>query len=256
MHRPISSLVFLLLFLVPPAFADMDEARQAYAEGRWQDAAAHGQLVGDSDGYAFAAGALIAQLMVEFDHPNREALLEQAQRFADEAYRQDRHATEARLRMAAVIGYRGRFVGGWRAYLTRMPQRGRNLIESVIEENPSDAWALGMLGAWNLEVARRGGDRGLRALDASVETGIGLYSQAIALEPANPAPRYFLALGLIALGEHARYPTAYEQLNLALATAPRDAFETGILAEARLLSAVLQDQPREAEAWANDRMTR
>jgi hypothetical protein len=248
------ALASLIITLVPPAFADMGAARQAYADGRWQDAAAQGQLAGDAEGYAFAAGALISQLMVEFDHPDREGLLDQAKNFADEAYRQDRDATEVRLRMAAVIGYRGRYVGGWRAYLTRMPHRGRSLIESVIEEDPNNAWALGMLGAWHLEVARRGGDAGLRALDASVQAGMGLYSQAIALEPANPAPRYFLALALIALGDHAYFPTAYEQLNIAVAAQPRDAFEAGIQAEARLLYDVLQSRPREAESWANERM--
>lgn len=249
-------LLLILGLFAAPAHADMEAARQAYAEGRWQEAAEEAQLEGDAEGYAFAAGALVAQLMVEFDHPDREGLLERAERFAQQAYREDRHDAEARLRLAAAIGYKGRFVGGWRAYLTRMPQRGRQLIESVVEEDPNNAWALGMLGAWHLEVARRGGERGMQVLDASIDAGVGLYSQAITLDPENPAPRYFLALALIALGDHDRYPMAYQQLQIAMATEPRDAFEAGIQEEAEALYAVLLDEPRDALGWANDRLTR
>ena len=241
------------LFVSASALADMDEARQAYREGRWQDAAAHAQHAGGVEGYAFAAGALLAQLMVEPDGPDREDLADRAADLAEYAYRLDDEDPEARLRLAGALGYRGRFMNGMRAYVGRVPQRGKRLLESVVEDDPNNAWAVGMLGAWHLEVARRGGNRGMRILDASVDAGIGFYTNAIALDPHNPAPRYFFALALLALDEEAYYPMAREQLALCLQIEARDAFEAAVQDDAQALAGMIADR-RAATEWADARM--
>lgn len=245
--------MILALMAAPPAIADLDGAQLAYREGRWQEAAAVAQTAGGPDGYAFAAGALIAQLMVEPDHQGREDLAERALDLAEYAYRLDRDHVEARLRLAAAIGYRGRFMNGFTAYVRRMPHRGRRLLEGAVADDPDNAWAVGMLGAWHLEVARRGGARGLDMLDASVEAGIGYYTNAIALDPHNPAPRYFLAIALLALDDEAHYPMAQEQAAIAARLQPRDAFEAGIRDEAELLNALISDRDA-ATQWADDRL--
>ena len=98
MYRLIVLILTCLISL--PAHADMDQARQAYVEGRWQDAAAHAQLAGGADGYAFAAGAILAQLMVEPLHPERPELARRAVQLAEHAHRLDDEHAEARLRLA------------------------------------------------------------------------------------------------------------------------------------------------------------
>lgn len=249
-------LALALLFLSPGlARADMDAARQAYADGRWQVAAAQGQIAGGPEGYAFAAGALIAQLMVEPDHAEREVLADRALELAEYGYQLDRENLQARLRLAGALGFKGRYLGSWRAYITRVPQRGRRLLEEIVAEDPGNAWAVGMLGVWHLEVARRGGNTGMRALDASIDAGIGYLSNAIALDPHNPAPRYFLAVSLLALDDPVRREMAIGQIKAALSVEARDAFERGIQAEARSLQALLDDR-HAATAWAEDRMRR
>lgn len=245
--------LILVLFIIPPAHADLGAARLAYQEGRWADAALLAQTAGGAEGYAFAAGAIIAQLMVEPEIAGREALADEALELAEAAYRIDREHVEARLRLAGALGYRGRYMSGIGAYMRRIPQRGRRLIEGIVENDPNHAWAVGMLGAWHLEVARRGGDRGLDALDASIEAGIGYYTQAIALDPYNPAPRFFLAVALFALGDRGDLNLAAEQLHIAITLEPRDAFETGIIHEAEALSQLVSD-PRAAREWCNRRM--
>lgn len=249
------SLIVLIItcLLALPAHADMEQARQAYVEGRWQEAAAHAQLAGGADGYAFAAGAILAQLMVEPLHPERPELARRAVQLAEYAYQLDDALPEARLRLAGALGYRGRFMNGMRAYVGRVPQRGKRLLESLVEENPNDPWAVGMLGAWHLEVARRGGNRGMRALGASVDAGIGFYTNAIALDLHNPAPRYFFALALLALDEPAYYQQARQQLAVCLQMQPRDAFEAAVQSDAQQLAALIDDR-RAAAEWANARM--
>ena len=244
-----------LFLLAAPAGADMDQARQAFAGGRWQEAASQAREAGGAEGYAYASSALMAQLMTQTYIADRRDLVRQAVELAETAYRQDRDNAQARLRLAISLGYQGRYSNAMRAYLTQVPQRGRRLLESLVMEDPGNVWALGTLGAWNLEVARRGGSRGMRMLDASVEAGTGFYSQAISLDPDNPALRYFLALGLIALGDPDRATMAWEQLELALELTPRDALETGIMAEAAQLQALTSDRAA-ATAWAVERLTR
>ena len=251
----IRATLFLLLLAAAPANADRAAAEAAYEQGAWELAAYEAQRLETADGYAFAAGALLARLMVEDVGEDREALAERAVDLAESALRLDEDHVEARLRLAGALGFRGRYMGGWRAYLTRLPQRGRNLLEEVVARQPDNAWALGMLGAWHLEVARRGGSRGLRALDASVEAGMGYYSQAIALDPQSPAPRYFLALGLAALDEPAYQTRIRDLVGSARALPPRDAFETAILGELDEFAARLDDR-RAASAWADARLQR
>lgn len=251
----IRAALLLLLLTTAPALADRAAAEAAYEQGAWELAAYEAQMLETADGYAFAAGALLARLMVEDVGENREALAERAVDLAEYALRLDEDNLDARLRLAGALGFRGRYMSGWRAYLTRLPQRGRNLLEEVVARQPDNAWALGMLGAWHLEVARRGGSRGLRALDASIEAGMGYYSQAIALDPQSPAPRYFLALGLAALNEPAYEVRIGDLVSSALALPPRDAFEVAILSELDEFAIRLEDR-RAASAWADARLER
>ncbi|WP_291843926.1 hypothetical protein [Maricaulis sp.] len=249
-------IVLLALFVLSaPVQADRAAAEAAYREGAWERAANEAQRLETADGYAFAAGALLARLMVEDAGVDREALAERAIDLAEYALHLDEDHLEARLRLAAALGFRGRYMSGWRAYLTRLPQRGRDLLEEVVARQPDNAWALGMLGAWHLEVARRGGSRGLRALDASVEAGMGYYSQAIALDPGSPAPRYFEALGLAALDEPAYDMRIRELVETGRQLPPRDAFETAILGELDEFASRLHDR-RAAAAWADSRLQR
>ncbi|SDM27213.1 hypothetical protein [Maricaulis salignorans] len=244
----------IILLTASTARADMDQARQAYAGGRWLEAAVQAELSGGAEGYAYAARALVTQLVLEPETPDRQAVTRQAVNLAEAAYREDNDSAEARLRLAISLGYQGRYTSTMRALFLRVPQRGRALLESVVMDDPGNVWALGTLGAWNLEVARRGGSRGMEMLGASVEAGTGFYSQAIALDPDNPALRYFLALGLIALGDRDRTAMAWEQIEIALELEPRDAFEAGLLANAAQLHA-LRDDREAATAWAVERMT-
>jgi tetratricopeptide (TPR) repeat protein len=243
-----------LIFTPTTAWADLTEAERAYEEGRWADAATFALETQNARGYAYASWALTAQLMVEPQHFDRRALMLRAVEYAEYAYRLDDEDMLVQRQLAMAIGVRGRFMSGFRAYLQRLPHRGRSLLDDVILADPQDPWALGLMGAWHLEVLRRGGSAGRSTLGASVDAGLALYSQSIALDPANPAPRYFLALGLISLEDRERYDFALEQLQIAIDLEPRDAFEAGIRAEARLFILETEDY-RVAAQWAESRLS-
>ncbi|MDG1418237.1 MAG: hypothetical protein P8J78_09715 [Maricaulis sp.] len=253
-------LIALILTFIPAsiipvsAWADLIDAEQAYQEGRWTDAATFALEADDARGYAYASWALTAQLMVEPDHFDRRALMRRAVDYAETAYRLDAEDLLVQRQLAMALGVRGRFMSGFRAYLQRLPHRGRHLLTEVITADPQDAWALGLMGAWHLEVLRRGGSAGRSTLGASIDAGLALYSQSIALDPDNLAPRYFLALGLISLQDRARYDLAVEQLQIAIDQEPRDAFEAGIREEAILLMVETADY-RAAARWAEDRLS-
>ena len=70
--------LLLVSIATTAAHADQADAEAAYEQGAWELAAYEAQQLETADGYAFAAGALVARLMVEDVGTGREALAERA----------------------------------------------------------------------------------------------------------------------------------------------------------------------------------
>jgi tetratricopeptide (TPR) repeat protein len=223
------------LLAATPALADLPAARLAYDEGRWREAADFAASEQTAEAQAFAAGALISALLVEADPGDRNRLAREAVRRAERAVRLDPQDPVAKLRLAAALGLHSRHMSPVLAYFRRMPQRGRNLIEESLAAQPGDAETMALLGAWHLEVMRQAPDG---AMGASVAEGLAWYRAARAAAPDNPNISYHYALGLAALGLSEFDAEAREALDAALSIDPRDAYERGILTEARALDAV------------------
>ncbi|MFN3835533.1 MAG: hypothetical protein ACK4NO_06505 [Glycocaulis sp.] len=248
--------VLVVLAMTAPARADLPAAREAYASGDFVRAETLASADPSAEAQAFAAGAALALLMAD-QAGNRRAAADRLSRHARAAIAADESLAEAHLRMAAAIGFEGRYTGTFRAFMRRLPQQGKTHIERAAALDPADPWGAAMLGAWHFEVVRRGGGR---ALGASLADGMSAYDTAIARAPDDPVIAYFFAVALLASGEAAYQDTARTQLARASGMAARNGLDAGldaaVIARARMLLRALEDDPAHAARLAVAEMER
>ncbi len=132
-----------------------------------------------------------------------------------------------------------------------LPQEGRRHIETAITLDPDDPWGHALLGAWHLEVARRGRP-GLFGSDAG--EGLIRYRAAAARAGDDPAIAFHFALALIAADPYAHGDEALALLDAARAAPAPGAFEDAIRVQAAALRALLDSDPGGAQAEAIRRL--
>ncbi|MCC5982176.1 MAG: hypothetical protein JJU26_10710 [Oceanicaulis sp.] len=253
---PFILVAILFLATAAPARADLPGAREAYAAGEFERAETLASIDPSAEAQAFAAGAALALLMADRAE-NRRAVAGRLSAHARAALAADDSLAEAHLRLAAGIGFEGRYTGTFRAFMRRLPQQGKTHIERAMALDGADPWGPAMLGAWHFEVVRRGGGR---ALGASLENGMEAYGQAIANAPDDPVIAYFFAVALLASGEAAYLDAARAQLARSAELPPREgldaALDTAISTRARTLLRALDDDPAHAARLAVAEMER
>lgn len=248
--------LLVALAMAPPAMADLPGAREAYAAGDFARAETLASTDLSAEGQVFAAGAALALLMADRAE-NRRAVADRLTARARAAIAADDSLAEAHLRLAAGIGFEGRYTGTFRAFMRRLPQQGKTHIERAMTLDGADPWGPAMLGAWHFEVVRRGGGR---ALGASLEDGMEAYGQAIASAPDDPVIAYFFAVALLASEEAAYLEAARAQLARSAELPPREGLDAGldtaISVRARTLLRALEDDPAHAARLAVAEMER
>lgn len=244
------------LALSAPAMADLPTAREAYAAGDFARAETLASADPSAEGQAFAAGAALALLMAD-QTSDRRSTAGRLLTHARGAVTADDTLADAHLRMAAAIGFEGRYVGTLRAFMRRLPQQGHSHIQQAMTLDGDDPWGVAMLGAWHFEVVRRGGGR---ALGASLAEGMAAYGEAIARAPDDPVIAYFFAVALLASGEAAYMDAAGAQLARSADLPPREgldaALDTAISTRARMLLRAFEDDPAHAARLAVVEMER
>ena len=229
--------------------AGLVSAETAYAQGRWAEAAALASAGDTAEAQILASGAHLAALMTESVTQRRERRrLARAARVAAE--RAVEHAPDnatAHFRVAAGIGYYTRYISPFGAYLRGLPQAGREHIERGIALDPDDPWGHAMLGAWHMEVARRGGSS---ALGADPDYGLERYRAASAMGATEPALHYYFAVALVAADPQLNGEEARIQLDAAIALPARDAFDVGVHGLAEAMRARLDADPADAQREA------
>ena len=244
------------LAVMAPAYADLPAAREAYAAGDFVRAEVLASGDPSAEGQAFAAGAALALLMTD-QAGNRRATADRLLPHARAAIAADDTLAEAHLRMAAGIGFEGRYTGTLRAFMRRLPQQGKSHIERAAVLDAEDAWAPALLGAWHFEVVRRGGGR---TLGASLADGMTAYGEAAARAPDDPVIAYFFAVALLASGEAVYSDPARAELARSAGLAPRAGLDAAldrlVIARARTLLQALEDDPVQAARFAVAEMER
>lgn len=241
-----------------PAFDDgaaSSAPHALYEDGDWIAAEQRAATASDAASKTLAAQAVLARLMAgrlaDESRGDKRAAARRAQGYARSALDIDPDHAPAHLRLAAGIGYEARYRSSISAALARLPQRGRSHIETALALDPSDPWAHAMLGAWHLEVARKGGEG---TFGSDVETGLSAYRRAVAMDGVEPAIPYHFALALIAADPAAHGEEARTVLDQAMAGSSGDAFDQAARDLAASLKAALDADPESARTLAVERL--
>ncbi|MGY6628613.1 MAG: hypothetical protein ACXIVL_08840 [Oceanicaulis sp.] len=230
-------------------------AQGAYARGAWAEAETAAREISDAETRTLAAQAALAPLilgeMASAPRSERRAAARRAQTHARAALELDPDHAPAHLRLAAALGFEARYVSPVRAALMGLPQEGKRHIETAITIDPDDPWGHALLGAWHLEVARRGRP-GLFGSDAN--EGLTRYRAAMGHAGDDPSIAFHFALALIAADPQAHGDEALALLDLARAADAPGAFEDAIRAGAGALRALLDRDRSAAQAEAIRRL--
>ncbi|MCP2678155.1 hypothetical protein NHF45_01265 [Maricaulaceae bacterium NA33B04] len=244
----------LLALLVSTAYGDPVALYQA---GEWEAAEQAAVTASDPVSQALAAQAVLAKLMSgevsALPERERRAFARRAQAHAQAALDMDPDYAPAHLRLAAGLGYEGRYVSPFRAVMARLPQRGREHIERAMDLDPSAPWGPAMLGAWQFEVARRGGEG---RLGSSLDAAFTHYRAAVAMEGVEPSIPYHFALALVAKDPVAHREEIDALLAQALSHPSQTAFDQTAKSLAQSLFDLLVADPQAAQAEAITRLER
>ncbi len=171
------------------------DARAAYGEGRFLDAAEHGEALGTSEGYALAARSLSIYAHYVATDEERKEIIDRAIRVAEEAVRADSANPEALYQAAHAYGRFAQHNGKMTVLRKGTMGKIRDLLEAAIALDPGFAQAILALGGWHADVhdAGRmarwmyGGDREKavelfeRALEMTPDSRVALYEYAVRL---------------------------------------------------------------------------
>ncbi len=229
------------------ALAEPDETPKAlYASGEFEKAARAAQQVGGADNLALAAKSLSSLAVLTNTSQDVVALTPRIRSLALEALSEDPLNAEAQLQLAIAIWFDGRRVGALESYVRGLPNQGRKHIVQAMNAAPDgsieQAWAHALLGAWHLEVLRRGGSRGAAIYGADLHEGAEHFNRAIALAPGEVAIAVQCAISYLALdaetySEHARIALEY-----AVAADAETMFEQQMQVTAALLQSALHEK--------------
>jgi hypothetical protein len=244
------------LLSLPLALSAPDAGAQAaYERGAWAEAEAAARAIPDAETRTLAAQAALAPLilgeMTGAPRSERRAAARRAQGHARAALELDPDHAPAHLRLAAALGFEARYVSPVRAALMGLPQEGKRHIETAIRLDPDDPWGHALLGAWHLEVARRGRP-GLFGSDAG--EGLTRYRAATPHARDDPAIAFHFALALIAADPHVHGDEALALLDQAGAADAPGAFEDAIRAQAITLRDLLESDREAAQVEAIRRL--
>ncbi len=224
----------------PDGGEGLDAARALYTDGDFAAAGAAAEDLDTADGHALAARAYAAEAILADDSAARRRYADRTRAAGERAVALDPGHVEGRLYLAVGLWLEARTMQGWVAYVRGFPQRGRDLLRAAVADAPEDPWAHALYGAWNLEVARRGGRSGLEALGADVTAGAQELVVAMELAPDNAAIAVQYAVALLALDPVAYADHARTALDRAAAAGADDAFEAAMQARGAQVLAALE----------------
>ena len=222
-----------------------------FNSGNWRAAADQTSRSRDPDNLAFAARSLLASALLSPSSRNRNSDIAQARQFAEAALITEPLHIEGRLQLATALGLQARTGSPTRAFAAGLPQRVRRLLDSVVRDAPSQAWAHALLGGWHLEGLRIGGAAARAMLGVNLEVGKVSFARAMRLDPNVAAIPFYYAASLLALNP-TNHVTDVRALLIRAQNAPvRDAFQAEVKARAVALIVALDTKgPAVAAAMA------
>ena len=215
----------------------IDEARVAFGEGRFLEAADLAEALGTSEGYALAAQSLAVYGHHVATGNERKGFLEHAMKLGEEAVRADSANAEAYYQSAHAVGRYAQSVGKMTALRRGLAGKIRGLLEDTLAIRPDFAEAHVALGGWHAHIASAG--RIARFLyKGNQKDAVIHYERALELEPDSKVVLMEYALSLPELDREGGRERAGALLSRAAELPARDAY--GEFIHLRVLEALAE----------------
>ena len=201
----------------------IDEARAAYAQGRFAEAVRIGKSLGTSHGFALSAKSLSVYAHYIAKEGKKKKLLEHAIRLARKAVLSDPDNADAHLQLARAIGRYAQTTGKFKA--AGQAEKIRESTENALRINPELASAHLSLGRWHSELVGAMGSFTARIVyGARKKDAIASFERALVLAPHAKAVPLEYALGLLALDNVQYREKAQNLLKHAIRLPAKDAY--------------------------------
>ena len=202
------------------------EARAAFTEGRFVDAARIAEALGTSRGFALAAESLTIHAHFIASKDEKEALFQRAAGLARQAVRADPGNADAHLQLAHVIGRHAQAIGSLEAANRGYAGQIREATETALQLNPDMAAAHLSLGLWHAEIVGAVGSLlGYLTYGARARDAVASFERALELAPDAKAVYVEYATGLLALDENEHREKARRLLKRAIELPAKDAYD-------------------------------
>ncbi|MXW43480.1 MAG: hypothetical protein F4X32_03785 [Candidatus Dadabacteria bacterium] len=233
-HYPVNTVCLFFfcclafVYVLPPigvAHAKtIDEAKAAYTQGRFAEAARISESLGTSQGFALSAESLSVHANYIAKEGEKKELLERAVTLARKAVISNPNNADAHLQLARAIGRRAETVGIFEA--AGEAEKIRESTETALRINPKLVAAHLSLGRWHSELVGAMGSFMARTVyGARKKDAIASFERALALAPNAKAVSLQYALGLIALEDFKYQEKARNLLMRSIGLPAKDAYE-------------------------------
>ena len=203
----------------------IEEARAAYAEGRFVEAAELSRALGTSEGHTLAADSLAIHGYYMAPESEKEGLFRRAEKLAREAIRLDAANPEAHLQLAHAMGRQAQVSGALKALKEGYATKVRDAIEEALRLAPDSASAHVSLGAWHAGAVGAGGFFAGLLYGADEEKALAHFERALELAPRDKVALFEYALGLLSLDADGNRAKARSLLEHVTRLPPKDAYE-------------------------------
>ena len=201
------------------------DARAAFDEGRYLAAAELAEALATADGLALAAEALAVYGHYMAPEAERLAILERANRLAEQAVELDPTNAEARFQLAHAMARYAQGIGPVTALRQGYVGRSREAIEAILELDPNMPEARLSLASWHADVVAGAGRLLGRTLyGATVGAATENYERTLELAPDEKIAYYEFGRALAAMGRR-HQDRAREMLSRATELPARNHFD-------------------------------
>ncbi len=204
----------LALLAADAGAQSLEDARSAYAEGRFLEAAELAEAPGTSDGYALAAESLAIYAHYFTSGDEWEEMVARAIEMSDEAMGADSTNAEAHYQAAHALGRYAQGIGAFTALRQGLAGRIRERLDAAIRLDPHLWEARLALGGWHADIAAEG-FIARRMYGGNRPAAIVLFEQALQMAPESRVVLYEYAIRLPDLDEENGEERAREMLDTA-----------------------------------------
>ncbi|MEP6342014.1 MAG: hypothetical protein ABJ275_01765 [Maricaulaceae bacterium] len=216
---------------------ELEKARALFDAGDYAAARMAAEDIGTADAYILASETVTATIILgHFKKPNAAA--KEALSLAEKALALNPDDVDARLQHALTYGLVAQSTGDLKAWRKKLPVHMRDLIEGLRRDAPDDARGHALLGAWNLEIVNKVGDRNAyKWYKANADEGIASYEMALKLANDDIIIKSNYGAAMILLDD---MESAKKLLSAVMDVPPTNAAEIGFQKRVAILNASLE----------------